>query len=41
MTNEATRDRLSDHLLTPENSALIVIGYQSSQLLMMSIAPRS
>jgi nicotinamidase-related amidase len=32
MTSEATRDPLSDPLLTPENSALIVIDYQPSQL---------
>ncbi len=32
MTSEPTRDPLADHLLTPENSALIVIDYQPSQL---------
>ena len=32
MTSEPTRDPLADHLLTPDNSALIVIDYQPSQL---------
>src|SRR5277367_1696123 len=32
MTSEPTRDPLTDPLLTPENSALIVIDYQPSQL---------
>jgi nicotinamidase-related amidase len=32
MTSEPTRDPRADHLLTPENSALIIIDYQPSQL---------
>jgi len=32
MTSEPKRDPLTDPLLTPENSALIVIDYQPSQL---------
>jgi nicotinamidase-related amidase len=31
MANAPVRDRLADHLITPENSALIVIDYQDSQ----------
>ena len=32
MTSEPIRDPLSDHLLTPANSALVVIDYQPSQI---------
>jgi nicotinamidase-related amidase len=32
MTSEPARDPLTDHLLTPQNSALVVIDYQPSQL---------
>jgi nicotinamidase-related amidase len=32
MTSEPIRDPISDHLLTPENSALVVIDYQPSQI---------
>jgi nicotinamidase-related amidase len=32
MSSEPTRDPRADHLLTPENSALIIIDYQPSQL---------
>src|ERR1700738_4796888 len=32
MTSEARRDPLRDHLLTPENAALVVIDYQPSQV---------
>jgi nicotinamidase-related amidase len=32
MTSEARRDPLTDHLLTPENAALVVIDYQPSQV---------
>lgn len=31
MTSEPTRDPLADHLLTPANSALVVIDYQPTQ----------
>ena len=31
MTSQAIRDPLADHLITPENSALIVIDYQRNQ----------
>jgi len=31
MANAPVRDQLADHLLTPKNSALIVIDYQDSQ----------
>jgi nicotinamidase-related amidase len=31
MTSQAIRDPLADHLITPENSALIVIDYQQNQ----------
>ena len=32
MTSEARRDPLSDHLLTPENAAFIIIDYQPVQV---------
>jgi nicotinamidase-related amidase len=32
MTSAPVRDPLSDHLITPENSALLLIDYQPSQL---------
>jgi nicotinamidase-related amidase len=32
MTSETIRDPLTDHLLTPQNSALIVIDYQPNQI---------
>jgi len=32
MTSETRRDPISDQLLTPENSALVVIDYQPSQI---------
>ena len=32
MTSAPIRDPLADHLITPQNSALIVIDYQPSQL---------
>jgi nicotinamidase-related amidase len=32
MTSEPMRDPLADHLLTPRNSALVVIDYQPSQV---------
>jgi nicotinamidase-related amidase len=32
MTSESIRDPVSDHLLTPANSALVVIDYQPSQI---------
>jgi nicotinamidase-related amidase len=32
MTSAPVRDQLSDHLLTPENAALVLIDYQPSQL---------
>jgi nicotinamidase-related amidase len=32
MTSEARRDPLTDHLLTPENGALVVIDYQPTQV---------
>jgi nicotinamidase-related amidase len=32
MTSEMRRDPLADHLLTPDNAALIVIDYQPSQV---------
>jgi nicotinamidase-related amidase len=32
MTSEPTRDPVADHLLTPHNSALIVIDYQPTQV---------
>lgn len=31
MTSEPMRDPLSDNLLTPQNSALVIIDYQPSQ----------
>src|SRR5207302_8141645 len=31
MTSEPIRDPIADHLITPENSALIVIDYQPTQ----------
>jgi isochorismate hydrolase len=32
MTSEPVRDPLTDHLLTPQNAALVVIDYQPSQV---------
>ena len=32
MTSEPIRDPLTDHLLTPQNAALVVIDYQPSQM---------
>jgi nicotinamidase-related amidase len=32
MVSELTRDAVSDHLLTPQNAALVVIDYQPSQV---------
>jgi nicotinamidase-related amidase len=32
MTSEPTRDPVTDHLLTPQNAALVVIDYQPSQI---------
>lgn len=32
MTSEPVRDPLEDHLITPENAALLVIDYQPSQI---------
>ncbi len=32
MTSDARRDPLTDHLLTPENAALVVIDYQPTQV---------
>jgi hypothetical protein len=32
MTSAPVRDPLADHLLTPQNAALLVIDYQPSQL---------
>src|SRR3546814_17563904 len=32
MTSESRRDTLKDHLLTPENSAFIIIDYQPIQV---------
>ena len=31
MTSQAIRDPLADHLITPQNSALVLIDYQPSQ----------
>jgi hypothetical protein len=31
MTSQAIRDPLKDHLLTPQNAALIIIDYQPVQ----------
>jgi nicotinamidase-related amidase len=36
MTSEPVRDQATDHLLTPRNSALVVIDYQPSQLQSMT-----
>ena len=32
MTSEAIRDPLADHLITPQNSALVLIDYQPEQI---------
>jgi hypothetical protein len=32
MTGEPIRDPVTDHLLTPQNAALVVIDYQPSQI---------
>ena len=32
MTSQAIRDPLADHLITPQNAALLLIGYQPAQL---------
>ena len=31
MTSQAIRDALADHLITPQNAALVLIDYQPSQ----------
>jgi nicotinamidase-related amidase len=36
MTSEPLRDPVTDHLLTPQNSALVVIDYQPSQIAAVS-----
>jgi nicotinamidase-related amidase len=40
MTSEPVRDPVIDHLLTPQNSALVVIDYQPSQLQAMTSMDR-
>jgi nicotinamidase-related amidase len=40
MTTEPVRDPITDHLLTPQNSALVVIDYQPSQLQAMTSMDR-
>ena len=40
MTSEPMRDPVTDHLLTPRNSALVVIDYQPSQLQVMTSMDR-
>ena len=40
MTSEPTRDPVTDHLLTPRNSALVVIDYQPLQLQVMTSMDR-
>src|SRR6478609_1988715 len=40
MTSEPVRDPVTDHLLTPQNSALVVIDYQPSQLQAMTSMDR-
>lgn len=40
MSSEAIRNPLTDHLLTPENSALIVIDYQPIQVSSIRSMPR-
>jgi hypothetical protein len=32
MTSAPVRDPLADHLITPENAAFLLIGYQPAQL---------
>jgi nicotinamidase-related amidase len=36
MTSEPIRDPVTDHLLTPQNAALVVIDYQPSQIAVVS-----
>ena len=40
MTSEPMRDQVTDHLLTPRNSALVVIDYQPLQLQVMTSMDR-
>ena len=40
MTSEPVRDPVTDHLLSPANSALVVIDYQPLQLKVMSSMDR-
>jgi nicotinamidase-related amidase len=40
MASEKMRNQLTDHLLTPENSMLIVIDYQPAQVATMHSMPR-
>ena len=40
MTSEPTRDPVADHLLTPNNSALIVIDYQPQQVQLVNSMDR-
>ena len=40
MTSEPTRDPVTDHLLSPQNCALVVIDYQPTQLQVMTSMDR-
>ena len=40
MTSETTRNPQIDHLITPENSALIIIDYQPVQVSSIRSMPR-
>ena len=40
MTSEELRDPVTDHLLTPQNAALVVIDYQPSQMQAMTSMDR-
>jgi hypothetical protein len=42
MTSQAIRDPLADHLITPQNAALVLIDYQPSQFgTVRSMDPRT
>ena len=39
MTSKPTRDQLHDHLLTPQNAALVLIDYQDAQINSIPVDP--
>jgi len=40
MTSQAIRDPLADHLITPQNAALLLIDYQPAEVTWLCSAPQ-